>query len=249
MKYLIESTEWRLVCDIGRLFGQRNASHQVKQRREHESVYRPSTDLFEVELRHLFMYHGVPESLSDGEFEACQETLETLCLLLEDLVSDDLAASSSTVLATSYPRLRGLLPFLASAAEPLDLIHGPNTTLFTLPRSNDDLYRCLGEVTKCSRALSKLFTAHSAPVPVTQPVRTKRKHSKDAWKEARIRKQATVALETLFGHFKCGTAHEVLLRLTEDTDQDSALPTLQMMLSRCPELESWLEARCESLHL
>lgn len=249
MKYLIESIEWRLVRELGRLFGQRKANHQVQQLGRHEPIYHPPAEHIEVELRHLLMYYDVPQGLSDGEFEACQETLETLCLLLEDLVSDDLAASSSTVLGTSYPRLWALLQFLASAAEPLDLIHGPNTTLFTLPRSNDDLYRCLGEVRKCSRILSNLFTPHPAPQPATQPARTKRKHSKDAWKKARIRKQATVALETLFRHFKCGTAHEVLLRLTEDTDQDSALPTLQMMLSRCPDLESWLEARCESLHL
>jgi hypothetical protein len=107
------------VRDLGRLFGQRKANYQVQQLSRHEPVYHPPAEHIEVELRHLLMYHDVPQSLTDGDFEACQDTLETLCLLLEDLVSDDLAASSSTMPATSYPRLRGLLPFLSSAISPL----------------------------------------------------------------------------------------------------------------------------------
>ncbi|KEY71886.1 hypothetical protein S7711_09755 [Stachybotrys chartarum IBT 7711] len=247
MRYLIESNEWRLVCDLGRLFGQRKASHRVQPLGRHEPVYYPAVEHIEVELRRLLLYQDIPQSLNDAEFKAFQATLERICILLEDLVSEHLSASSSTG-ATSYPRLRALLTLLASAAEPVDLIHGPNTTLFTLPRNSNELDRCRRVVTECCQALSKLLTP-PAPEPATQPLLKQRKKHKDTWKKARIRKQATLALETLFRHFKCGTAHEVLLRLTEDTDQDAVLPTLQMMLPRCPELESWLEARCESLHL
>lgn len=248
MKYLIELKEWRLVRDLGRLFGQRKASYQVQQPSLHEPVFLAPAEHFEFELRQLLMYQDAPQNLDDGDFEECQTTLRNLCVVLDDLVADDWATGSPVVPAGSYPRLRALLPLLDSTAEPLDLIHGPNTTIFDLPHRENDLYRCLGEVTKGHRALRKLFTPPSVPEPSVHALRGRRHRSKDAWKKARIRKQATLALETLFQHFKCGTAHEVLLRLTEDTDQDSALPTLQMMLSKCPELESWLEARCESPH-
>lgn len=247
MPYLIESVEWRLVRELGRLFGQRKASHRVKPLGRHAPVH-PTVEHIEVELRRLFIYQDIPQSLNETEFEACQGTLSRLCLLLEGLVSEHLVASGSRAGPSLYPRLRALLPFLDSVAKPVDLVQGPNTTLFTLPQSVDELYDCLGIVTECCRALSKLF-APPASEPVVQAPRKQKDKSKDAWKKARIRKQATFALETLFKHFKCGTAHEVLLRLTEDTDQDDALPTLQMMLSRCPELETWLETRCESLHL
>lgn len=247
MPFLAQSNEWRLVSELGRLFGQRKTRHQVQQLGRHEPVYHPTIEHIEVELRGLLISQDIPHNLNDAEFKECQAALSKLCLLLEDLASTQLSASGSTAGAAPYPRLRALLRFLDSADGPVDLVHGSNTTLFTLPRDVDGLHDCLRIVTECCRALSKLF-APPASEPATQPFRMAKKN-KDAWKKARIRKQAAFALETLFKHFKCGTAHEVLLRLTEDTGEDAALPTLQMMLLKCPELESWVEARCESLHL
>jgi hypothetical protein len=254
MPYLIESVEWRLVRELGRLFGERKASHQVKPLgRHHDPVHstpvHPTVEHIEVELRRLLILQDIPQDLDDADFEACRAALRRVCLCLDSLASERLIPTGSIRGAVSYPRLRALLEWLDSAFDTADLVHGPNTKLFTLPRGVDELYDCLGTVTDCCRALNKLLFAPSAAASA-QPRRIKENSkSKDAWKKARVRKQATVALETLFKHFKCGTAHEVLLRLTEDTDMDASLPTLQMMLSRCPELESWLEARCESLHL
>ncbi|CAG9980542.1 unnamed protein product [Clonostachys byssicola] len=247
MPYLIESIEWRLIRELGRSFGQRKAGHRIKPLGCHGPVH-PTVEHIEVELRRLFIHQDIPQSVNDVEFGACQVALRKLCLRLEDLVSEQLIARSSKVGASSYPRLRALLPFLDSVAQTFNLVHGPDTALFVLPNSVDELYDCLDIATECSRALSKLL-APPASEPIPQPPRKQKAKNKDAWKKARVRKQATFALETLFKHFKCGTAHEVLLRLTEDTDQDAALPTLRMMLSRCPDLESWLEARCESLNL
>ncbi|KAK4081665.1 uncharacterized protein Triagg1_2406 [Trichoderma aggressivum f. europaeum] len=210
----------------------------------------PNADLFEVELRRTFMVQEFPRNLTSREFDRCQASLESLCLLLDRLVLDSVV-SISPVWSRShdhqrpFSRLRAITAFLESTSETVDLAIGANRTLFQLP-NGAELGRCLQIVTECNDTLSRL-TASAPQEPTIQPLQKQQK--KRMWKKARIRNRSTFVLGTLFEHFRCGTSHEVLLKLTEDPDENSVLPSLQLMLSPCPELELWQEVQCESVNL
>lgn len=62
-----------------------------------------------------------------------------------------------------------------------------------------------------------------------------------------VRNLAMLVLECLFKRLCCGTPHQVLIELIEDPDVDATSPTLQFMLSPCPELKSWYRVRCDWL--
>ncbi|KAL7796893.1 hypothetical protein V8C43DRAFT_277625 [Trichoderma afarasin] len=250
MPYLIELNEWRLLRGIGSLLDHRKAPYVHMQSRPFNDLRDPNADLFEVELRRAFMVQELPRDLTSREFEECQAQLESLCLLLDRLVLDSLVPSSlawgqSHSHEMIFPRLRALTTFLESTSETVDLAIGANRTLFKLP-NGAELGRCLQIVTECNDTLNRL-TASAPRESTIQPLQKQQK--KRMWKKARIRNRSTFVLGTLFEHFRCGTSHEVLLKLTEDPDEDSVLPSLQLMLSPCPELELWQEVQCESVNL
>ncbi|KAM6482588.1 hypothetical protein HDV62DRAFT_46944 [Trichoderma sp. SZMC 28011] len=250
MPYLIELNEWRLLRGIGSLLDHRKAPYVHMQSRPFNDLRDPNADLFEVELRRAFMVQELPRELNSREFEECQAKLESLCLLLDRLVLDSLVSNSlawgqSHSHEMVFPRLRALTAFLQSTSETVDLAIGANRTLFKLP-NGAELGRCLQVVTECNDTLSRL-TASAPQEPTIQPLQKQQK--KRMWKKARIRNRSTFVLGTLFEHFRCGTSHEVLLKLTEDPDEDSVLPSLQLMLSPCPELELWQEVQCESVNI
>ncbi|RFU77282.1 hypothetical protein TARUN_4958 [Trichoderma arundinaceum] len=115
-----------------------------------------------------------------------------------------------------------------------------------LPSDAVELGKCLRVVTECNDTVSRLLAPpqHESSI---QPLQ--RQQKKRMWKKARIRNRASFVLGTLFEHFRCGTSHEVLLKLIEDPDEDLVLPSLQLMLSPCPELENWQEVQCDSMNL
>lgn len=76
-----------------------------------------------------------------------------------------------------------------------------------------------------------------------QPIQTKGRNS--VWKKNEIRDRAICVLKTLFGNFKCGKPHEVLLKLTEYSDHDLISPKLQFMLSTCSASDVWQEVQCD----
>lgn len=241
MPYLVESNEWRLLQGLGRLLGPRKARYQLQTGplNDHNGV-RSHAELIEVELRRVFMVKEITRNLDPAEFAQFQAKLTSLCLLLDGLARSSNAHSGPE--GPSYPRLRALTGFLESTSGPVDLASGPNETLFRLPRDAGKLWHCLGVVTECNDALSRLLVP-STHEPVIQP--RQRRQKKRAWNRSTIRNRAMFVLESLFKHFRCGTPHEVLLKLIEDPDEDSVLPTLQLILSACPELELWQEARCD----
>jgi hypothetical protein len=245
MPYLVESNEWRLLQGLGRLLGPRKARYllQAGPLDNHNGV-QSHAELIEVELRRVFMVKEIPRNLDPAEFELCQAKLNSLCLLLDGLTRSSNAHSGPE--GPSYPHLRALTSFLESTSGAVDLASGPNETLFRLPRDAGKLWDCLRVVTECNDALSRLL-APSTHEPVIQPLQ--RRQKKRAWKKSTTRNRAMFVLETLFKHFRCGTPHEVLLKLIGVPDEDSVLPSLQLILSACPELELWQEARCDSVNL
>ncbi|KAL7958815.1 hypothetical protein V8C34DRAFT_281795 [Trichoderma compactum] len=250
MPYLIELNEWRLLRGIGSLLDHRKAPYVRMQSRLFSNLKDSNADLFEVELRRAFMVQEFAWNLTSREFDRCQASLESLCFLLDRLVLDSLVSISPVRSRTHnqerpFSRLRAITAFLESTSETVDLVVGANKTLFKLP-NGAELSRCLQVVTECNDTLSRL-TAPAAQEPAIQPLQSQQKRR--MWKKARIRDQSTFVLGTLFEHFRCGTSHEVLLKLIEDPDENSALPSLQLMLSPCPELELWQEVQCESVNL
>ncbi|KAL7937888.1 hypothetical protein V8C35DRAFT_290211 [Trichoderma chlorosporum] len=243
MPYLIELNEWRLLRGIASLLDRRKAPYVRTPTRLSDHLNDSNAEFFEVELRRAFMVQEFPQNLATKEFEQCREKLQSLCFLL-----DGLARTQNAAHEKAFPRLRALIGFLESTAEVVDLVNGqdPNATLFRLPNDGDELSRCLQVVTDCNDTLSRL-TAPAAQEPAVQLLQ--RQQKKRMWKKARIRNRSTFVLGTLFEHFRCGTSHEVLLKLIEDPDEDSALPSLQLILSPCPEMELWQEVQCESVDL
>ncbi|KAL7784841.1 hypothetical protein V8C37DRAFT_342878 [Trichoderma ceciliae] len=243
MPYLIESNEWRLIQGLGLLLDKRKAPYQ-RPLNNCEGA-QSTAELFEVELRHAFMIREFPRNLDPAEFQQCQAKLNGLCLLLDGLAWPRSAHCDPENQA--YPRLRALAGLLESTSEAVNLVNGLNKTIFRLPNDTVELSKCLHVVTECNHALSRLLPPPPQESAILQPLQ--RQQKKRMWKKARIRNQATFILETLFGHFSCKTPHEVLLKLTEDPDEDLILPRLQLILSPCPGLESLQEVWCDSVDL
>lgn len=244
MPYLFESNEWRLLQGLGLLLDQRKATYHVQSGPLNHHNVHLNAELFEVELRRAFMVQEFPQNLDPTEFGQCQAKLKSLCLLLDSLAWSRSAHGHPE--GGIFPRLRALTGLLESTSGAVDLVNGPNKTLFRLPSDAAELSRCLRVVTECNDTLSRLIAPVSQE-PAIRPLQ--RQQKRRMWKKARIRNRATFVLGNLFEHFRCGTSHEVLLKLIEDPDEDSVLPSLQLMLSPCPELESWQEVRCDSVDL
>ncbi|KAM0259057.1 hypothetical protein ACHAQJ_003558 [Trichoderma viride] len=236
MPHLIELSEWRLLQRLAVQLGQRKASYQVLPGPVHYDA-----ELLEIELRRAFMVQEFPQTLDQTEFEQCQEMLKNLCSLLDAIAWPP--GAHGDLEGQGYTRLRALTGFLESTSGTVDLVYGPNKKLFRLPNDAAGLRKCLHVASECNNALSRLL---ASPLQewATQP--SQRQQKKRMWKKGRIRNRAKFVLTTLFEHFRCGTPHEVLLKIIEDPDEDLLLPNLQLMLSSCPELRSWQEVQCHS---
>ncbi|KAL7921714.1 hypothetical protein ACQKWADRAFT_321287 [Trichoderma austrokoningii] len=247
MPYLNDSNEWRLLDELGRLLDQKKARYRVKagQFRDHRQV-NLNAEIIETELRGVFTAKQISRVLDATEFEQCQTHLNSLCSLLDHLARPTSNTQSGQG-SLGYPRLRALTGLIESTSGEVDLASGNGQTLFELPGGAGELGDCLRVVTEYNKAINQLLAPPSQE-PVIPPLE-KQQHRKGAWKEGIIRNQAKLVLKTLFQHFKCGTQHQVLLKLVEDPDEDLILPDLQLLLSPCLELDLWQEARCNFANL
>lgn len=240
MPYLIESYEWRLLKGLAGLLSHRKARYQAPRDSHNDGrTMRLDADLFEVELRRVFMVEDSPRQLKESEFTEIQARLTGLCSLLDVLVWPQIARHGPN--SQTYPGLSSLTGYLETTSGLVDLASGDNETLFQLPPDAVDLSRHLRVVTDCNHALGQLLDSPRHE-PVITPLQGHRK--KKRWKEARLRDRTLSILGYLFKHFKCETPHEVLLGLDEDLDGDLVPPNARLMLSSCPEFKLWHEVRC-----
>ncbi|KAI0449227.1 hypothetical protein F5B21DRAFT_494972 [Xylaria acuta] len=246
MPYLIESIQWRLIQELGRLLQPKMARYDVRRELVNYNEGMSSrAELVEVELRQALMVEELSDNLDQKEYDECEAKLKALCSLLEGLARPRSIPAGPP--APTYPRLYALTKSIELMAGPVDLANGPNETLFSLPKDDDNLNKCLSSISEYNITFSRLL--HPAvQEPTIRPLQKQKKRNR-TWKKARVRNQVTFMLEVLFKHFKCGSSHEVLLKLAEDPDEHSVLPSLQIMLSLCPESESWQEAWCDSVNL
>ncbi|KAJ3562791.1 hypothetical protein NPX13_g8432 [Xylaria arbuscula] len=242
MPYLIESTEWRLLQELGCLFKSRLARLRRGSTNDHDRT--PSVaGLVEVELRQVFLIEEIPQSLGQEDYDQCQINLKILCSLLENLLKPQ--STSESVVAHIYPRLYTLTKSLKSGISELDLASGPQETVFTLPRDEDELENCLCLITASNIALRRLL-----PLVPQEPIaRPLPKENKRMWKKAWVRNHATSMFETIFDHFRCGTPHEVMVKLIDDPDENTVSPYLHMALSLCPEFRLLQEVWCYPSHI
>ncbi|KAM0524475.1 hypothetical protein ACHAPE_000569 [Trichoderma viride] len=239
MPGLSDSSEWRLLQRLAALMSPRKTTHHALPRLVNDPKgTRLDADLLEYELRQTFRVQELPPVLSHQEFEFCQEALQRLCSLLDSLISYRSAESGRK--HRKYTHLRTSIIVLESTSGAISLINDPGISLFKLPDDAAVLRKCTRVVTECNNVLNGLLTP-SLLEPVIQPSRAPQ--AKSAWKKSRIRDQAIHVLRTVFEHFRCGVPHEILLRLTGDPNKDLIFPSLQLMLSSCPELELWQEAQ------
>lgn len=243
MPYLIESNEWRLLQRLGQPLSQRKALYQVKT--PYPLGNHGTAELLEIELRRLFMVKTYPQNLESSVFQQCQANLSRLCSLLNDLAEPRIVNKGPP--GQTHPRLRALAEFLETTTGAVDLVAGPNQTIFSLPQDPGKVRRRLDIVTKCNNELDLLL--EPPPQESVIPSALMRQQSKTAWKKARVRVQASLVLGKLFEHFRCEASHEVLLKLIEDFDEHSTLPSLQLMLSPCHKPEPWQEVLCDFSNL
>ncbi|TGJ86468.1 hypothetical protein E0Z10_g2278 [Xylaria hypoxylon] len=244
MPYLIESIEWRLLQELGRLLKPKIARLRPGPLND-DNAASSQAELFEIELRQVFMIEEFSDILSQKDYDQLQAIMNRLCSLLDNLAKP--RSVYGAVAPQTYPRLYELTKSFESLPAVIDLASGSNDTVFKLPRGDDELDRYLRIVTEYNVTLGRLFPP-TAQGQTIRPLQSQ-SHKKGAWKKGRIRNHATFVLGALFEHFKCGTSHEVLLKLIEDPDEGSVFPSLQIVFSLCPESELLQEAWCDSVHL
>jgi hypothetical protein len=194
-----------------------------------------------------------PRALSAADFDDCERKLKGVCELLDQIVHPRILPEVAESPA-SYSRLRSLVSFLQSSDpnQTVDLISGSYPALFKPPDETVWLKAGLALVAGCKVSLGRLFTS---PAPETRAYPASKNARRKTWKDAGLRRQATLALGAVFGRLECETGHEVMLNVSKGVDDDGAVPTLDLRLSSCPDstrplgAQSWLEVRTGSLHL
>lgn len=245
MPYLIACHEWCLLQALGALLEGRKAPYKAPA--DAIPIYH---DLFEYELRCLFIPKESALNLSTAVFDGCQVRLIKLCGLLDRLVKPTFT-SSHLVTDSTYSRLRALIrsledlnrtpPNLEPLTELFDLASGPHQTLFRLPKDPSELKNELDMVRECNDFVGQIFNTGRESSRRSLPKAMGR-----GWTDTRLRDRTATVLSTLFEKFKCGVRHEVMLRLSGDLDKCIPQPKLHLLLSSCPDSERWQETLCDS---
>jgi hypothetical protein len=159
--------------------------------------------------------------------------------------------SEHSVADSTYPLLQGLIRYLEelnrtasnleAPTELFDLASGPHQTLFRLPEDMNELKNELKMVTECNDFVGQLFTTNRESLHRSMP-----KAKEQVWTDTRLRDRAATVLGTIFERFKCGIRHEVMLKLSEDSDKGIPRPKLHLLLSSCLDSDRWEEALCDS---
>lgn len=234
----MESEEWCLLDGLGRLLRESKSRYRPGLLEDSKQLHTAAAFL-EVELRRTFIVKEISRALDSETFLRCQTTLRSICQMLEDLASD--RHLEGDLQSQAYPRLRGLKAVLESKSEIFDLVNGPNEKLFRLPCDDDWLCNFLHNITECNDVLDRLLALPTQErTTQVQGSRLRKKR----WKETEMRNHTKAIVNALFENFKCDRPHEVLLKLIEHHDENPVLSNPELMLSKCPELKSWQEARC-----
>lgn len=256
MPYLIECNEWRLLQALGLLIDQRKSRFNVgllgslDSKPETSGLPNLTAELFEVEVRCVFLPKDCSRALSATEFEECEQRLKGVCELLDRIVHPRVRQITENT--AGYSRLYSLVRLLerCESDETFDLASGSRPTLFEPPDDPVGLTTSLALVTDYNASLARLLASPAREARVRSA--SKKVIRRKTWEEPRLRRRANSALGAVFEHLRCGTGHEVMLNASEDADDSAAVPSLDLRLSSCPGLThcpgtQWLEVRCGSI--
>jgi len=258
MPYLVQCSEWRLLQSLGLLIDQRKSRFDVDlldslgSNPETSGLPSLTAELFEVEVRRVFLPKDCSRELPATEFDECEIRLKGVCALLDRIVHPRFKQIAENT--ASYSRLHSLVRLLENyeSDETFDLASGSRPTLFRPPDDPVGLTASLALVTAYNDSLARLLAspAREARIRSTSKKVIRRK----IWEEARLRRRANSALGAVFEHLKCGTGHEVMLNASEDADDGAAVSSLDLRLSSCLDLThcpgtQWLQVRCGSVDL
>ncbi|KAK4233927.1 hypothetical protein C8A03DRAFT_47630 [Achaetomium macrosporum] len=253
MPYLIECNEWRLLQTLGLLIKQRKSRVNINLLDSLDSKSE-THELFEVEVRRVFMPQDCSRALSATEFDECEQRLKGVCGLLDRIVHPRNGVSQIHVAENNagYSRLRSLVWLLehSESDEIVDLARGSQPTLFKSPDDPVELKLSMELVADYNDSLARLLASPVREVRV-RPV--SKKIWRKTWKDLTLRRQATSALGAIFERLRCGMGHEVMLNVLEDADDGAADPSLDLRLSSCTDStlcpgDQWLQVRCSPIH-
>lgn len=255
MPYLIECSEWRLLQTLGLLISQRKSRfsadsvHSLGSKPGNSGLPNLTAELFEVELRRVFLPQDCPRILSPTEFDECEKSLKGVCGLLDRIVHPRVSQIADK--DAGYSRLHSLVWLLehSESDETVDLASGSRPTLFKTPDDPVELETSLALVTNYNNSLTRLC---ASPVREAKARPASKGTWKKTWKDVRVRHRATSALGAVFRHLRCGMSHEVMLDVSKDPDDGAAVPNLDLRLSSCTDSAQcpgvqWLEVRCGSI--
>lgn len=244
MPYLIDCSEWQLIQSIGLGISQRKSRFDGSAASHRSSTSlraHPDAELLDVELRRVFLQKDCRQNLSAFQFEEFEAALKRLCDLLDRLVHPQLRQTSDGL---QYRHLRAVAKHLDTSDQSFDLACGPHSTLFKLPENGTELKLSLEAVAEYNDSLARLFTTPQGAAPP----RLRKEDGERMWKDAGLRGRASVVLRSLFEHFKCGTSHEVMLKLSHDIECGTAPSSVDVMLPLCPDPNQWHEVECCANH-
>ncbi|KAK3365574.1 hypothetical protein B0T24DRAFT_636124 [Lasiosphaeria ovina] len=246
--------EWRILQAIGsavlgRLARCRPTGNESAIRLDYDFANDNNLEFLETELRYIFSHQQVSADYG-AQFPELQASLTRLCGFLEKAVNLSLISSQITGAKPpgAYPNLQALLRYLNHEAEEgqrfdLDLVHGPNTTIFKIDRRSG-VEEALRAAEKCNELL--IQPRDSGPgtpgpaLPSSQAVPS----------IGPLREQGDQVLNALFAKFSHCTdtaTHEVLFRLIKSPEVPAQpLSKVNMFLPCCSDLEPerWREAQC-----
>lgn len=101
----------------------------------------------------------------------------------------------------------------------------------------------LDSISECNNVISRLLSSRLpiATAPSSSPALSPKEKERKPWKDCRKRNRTVSILHALFRHFKCGTAHELVLRVSENSDE------FHLFLSSCLGSNIWQDTRCSGL--
>lgn len=261
MRYLDQCKEWDLLQTLGSLITEKTSkfkSYPLDTSNTKLDTVRVSnfeTELLEVGLRYTFLIcrtHALPMA----EFNEFESKAKGLCEALDRIVHPRVRQIAETGTETSYARLRSLIEMLedSSPDETFELLlaSGSGKTLFMPPKDSDELERIRTLASDYIFSLTRLAAPPARDSRIPSRSRRETRNLRESWADLRLRRLANSALEAIFERLGCGTDHEVMLKISNDTlTHDLAISTLNLKLSLCPDLNSvsgpWLEVRWGSI--
>jgi len=241
MPFIVQIYEWHLLRRLGKCVEKRKPHPDSISVRSKSPD--PTVETLDIELRKALSDQECPHDLPSNDYKEYRAKLEALCNELDKLVDPEFQLHFKS--EQHYPHLQALIQYLEHVEKTVDLIGLTGPSVFKLPRDPIELERIFTLVIQYNSALDQKPEVEPLNQGIPDEVETHVKKIKSTWQDSGVRRRAISVLEPLFSPFRCGSRHQVMLKISEHLD-DTEQPTLDLMLAACPELIKWCHVRCTS---